>query len=32
MSRHETKKEEAPPPRPRYTPPEAIINNKLATQ
>ena len=32
MSIHETKKEEAPPPRPRYTPPEAIINNKLATQ
>jgi hypothetical protein len=30
MSHHETKKE-APPP-PRYTPPEPIINNKVATQ
>ena len=31
MSHHETKKQ-APPPPPSYTAPEAIINNKVATQ
>jgi hypothetical protein len=31
MSHHETKKQ-VPPPPPIYTAPEAIINNKVATQ